>query len=59
MEIRTCERCRARMRGVIYGLPTEEDFKNDDGYTEFAGCVVPDQMLSWQCFECGASIQEE
>ena len=58
MEIRTCERCRARMRRVVYGLPTEEDFKNDDGYTEYAGCMVTFPRKSWVCFECGHSILE-
>jgi hypothetical protein len=59
VEIRTCSFCKTRMHRVIYGMPTDEDLTNDDGYTEFAGCIVPEKMLSWQCFECGASIEEE
>jgi hypothetical protein len=59
MEIRTCERCHTRMRRVVYGIPTDEDPQDDDGYTEFVGCIVPEKMLSWQCFECGASIEDD
>jgi hypothetical protein len=47
------------MRRVVYGIPTDEDPQDDDGYTEFVGCIVPEKMLSWQCFECGASIEDD
>lgn len=59
MEIRTCSFFNTRMHRVVYGMPTDEDFANDDGYTEFAGCVITDPMESWKRFECGASILEE
>ena len=55
----TCRICKYRLTRIIYGMPTEEDLAKDDGYTEYAGCVIEGQMVAWKCFECGASMQVE
>jgi hypothetical protein len=56
MPIKKCKYCNTRMSRVVYGLPSSDDYANNDEFTEFRGCIIMGPTEDWRCSFCDAKI---
>jgi hypothetical protein len=56
MPIKRCKYCKTRMTKVIYGMPRENDYLLENGFTDFAGCIIEQNAEDWYCSKCDAKV---
>lgn len=54
-----CQKCRAPMLPILFGMPTHEAFEaSERGEVILGGCCVTGNDPDWQCPTCGATLPE-
>jgi hypothetical protein len=55
MDLKKCPKCNSNdVARIVYGLPTEEAFKEaDKRKIVFGGCCIDDSCPKWHCNQCG------